>query len=104
MVVDVRKDEVVLKEGCRCACGLAEVAMVEGRVTNIFGVAEVSGVAEVVAGRDGGGVGGRQGGKQRVAVHKVDAAFAKCGKRRGVDGVYGAVAQTVSDEDDDIAW
>ena len=96
MRIDVAQDRIVFNEWRHRAAGARH------RPPRVDRVAEVAGVAEIVAGRHGRGIGGGEGGKQRVAVDERNALTRQ---RRNVGRcgvVDGARAQPVGDEDHDV--
>src|SRR5262249_3507963 len=93
---------VVLDKGRRSARCEIEVAGVEGRITGPDGIAEVSGVAEAMSGGDSRSVRGGEGGKEGMAVGKVNALLANREQRRRVFVGDGTGPQPVGDEDDDV--
>jgi hypothetical protein len=97
MVLHVFQDAIVFEERHRRALAAGHREIDEQRV------AIIAGVAEVMAGRNGRGVGGRHGRIDRMAVDEVDALTPDAPEgRRGLrrDAV---VPQPVGHEDDDVA-
>ena len=101
VVVDTTDDRIVLDERCHCINLIDSRPRRDGKAW-IDRVAVVTGVAQAVTGCDSGGVGGCEGGKDGVAVAKVDAGGAKSKECRHVCFVDRATPQTVRDEDDYI--
>src|SRR5262249_45308492 len=64
MIVEVGKDLVVLDEWCHRARSLPEIAAIEDRISGVDGVAEISGIAKIMTGSDGRGIGGSESREQ----------------------------------------
>ena len=96
VVVDVAQHRIVLEEGRAAAVGAGH------REAGVDHVAEVAGVADMVAGRHARGVGRGEGREQRVRVGEAHAARHE-GRHRGRGlVVHHAGAQAVGHEQHDI--
>ena len=96
MLVDVAEHDIVFQKRRRSAAGARH------RKAGIDRVREIAGIAELVAGRHAGRVGGGEGREQRMAVAQADAVARDRGHGRGRRVVHHARAQAVGDEQDHI--
>ena len=96
MLVGIDDDRIGFEERRHGAVGGPD------RITGIDRVAEVAGVAEVMAGRHRRGIGGGEGRKQRVRILEIDALVADFGHRRRGLRRHDPPAQSVRHEQDEI--
>src|SRR5664279_4381792 len=96
VLVDVEQHRVVLQERRHRAGGRAD------RIAGVDRVADVAGVAEIMAGRHGGGVGGGESGEQRMRVLEIDALVADRRHGRRALRRHHEGAQAVRHEQDHI--
>src|SRR5262245_18893166 len=78
-------------------------AVVEDRKADVGGVAEDTGIAEVVTGRDCRTIGSREGRKQRVRVCEAHSSLAYRGEGGGILGIGGGARERIGYKDDRVA-
>jgi hypothetical protein len=96
MLVQLAQDSIVLDERHHGSPGACD------RKAGVEHVAEITGVAKQVAGRDHRGVRGGDGGIDRVRVREVDAGVPYPGECGGPLGRHRGGPKTISDEYDDV--
>ena len=96
MLIDIAQHRIVFDEGDDGIAGR------RGRITSIDRVAESSGIAEIVPGRDRRSVRHGEGRKQRVRIFEIDALVADLGHGRCGFGRDLQRAQSVRDEQDQV--
>jgi len=104
VIVEVRKNLIVLDEWRQRAGCLAKIAGVECGVPRINRVAEVAGVSEQMAGGHHRSVGRGEGREDTVAIYEVNAELAEFKKRRRVGSIHRTVTETVADEDNCVSF
>ena len=95
-LVHFGQHRVVLKAGNR-----RSIAADHG-CAGVDRVAEIAGVADVMAGGDGRGIHRGDGGKQRMAVGEIHPLGLELEEVGHVARLDAAIAQAVGDEDDDV--
>ena len=96
MLVDIAQHRIDFEERRDGAVGVRD------GIAGVDRVAEVAGIAEVVAGRHRRGVGRGEGREQRVRVPEIDALVADLGHRRRGLRRHDPAAQAVRHEQDEI--
>jgi hypothetical protein len=100
---EVRKYCVVLDHGSWSSGRQIEVAGFEHWIAGPNRVAEVTGIAETVPGRNNRGVRHGERRKQAMAVCEIDAMLLYGPQRRSIFGIHRAWAKAVGNEDDHVA-
>src|SRR5438105_4191904 len=100
-IVHVGEDLIVFEKWHGVACCARDV-LVGQPASDVEGVAEVAGISESVAGCDRGGVRGREGREDGVAVAEIDSAAAQAEKCRCIGLVHRTAAEAIGDKEDDV--